>query len=243
MVWALACLVLHRPQALEQSLRSHFAFLPRCCDIHGRQQRTYLRYTASMNDKGRCGKDYHIAENPRNPRYVVKQAINSWLARLAHFSLAGCSLGRAPWALLLETSRLHTMNALCAADTGIIPSTTVVPNPDAKHCEEMVAAGVHAFKQTSHALLASLCQQNKDAVHSLSNTAWPGVFDVVWLDYCGTFASIPGRHRRNDISSLLRKDLLAACKNGKDQNCRTLLAVTFSQRGVAPLYPHEVSIF
>ena len=216
-----------------------------------------------MNDKARCGKDYHIEENPRNPRYVVKQAINAWLASLAHFALADRCLHRLPWALLLETSKLHTLNALCEANTGITPSTTVVPNPDETHCKHMAARGVNSFRQTSHALLATLCgdghdrhAQNKDTQKGSQQRCdlkqqcptWPGVFDVVWLDYCGTFASIPGRHRRNDIYCLLRKNLLAAVAaavpsgSTKTTKLRSLLAVTFSQRGVAPLYPHEVRL-
>ena len=185
----------------------------------------------------------------------MKQAINAWLAALAAHILTATPLNRAAWALLLETSRLHTLRALCAAETGVTPGTTIVPNPDGRQCEEMKAEGVNAAQQTSHALLASLCGERSCSSqcsgdhasgepHFRMPASWPGFFDVVWLDFCGTFASLPGRHRRTDISRLIRKRLLSASASASALGTasRSLLAVTFSQRGVAPLYPYEVRV-
>ena len=48
---------------------------------------------------------------------------------------------------------------------------------------------------TSHELLEAL--ETKSAQHAhLTSLGWPGFFSVVWLDYCGSFASSAGRQRQ-----------------------------------------------
>lgn len=58
--------------------------------------------------------------------------------------------------------------------------------------------------------------------------------DFIWLDYCGTFASKPGRRRQADLRRLFRHQMIPS---------PGLLVVTASQRGAVTYYTDEVVIF
>ena len=74
-----------------------------------------------------------------------------------------------------------------------------IPNPDEEECAAMVAAepALLAVPLTSHALLGALAAGcvPSGAVGprgQLVGRGWAGRFPLVWLDYCGTFASAAG---------------------------------------------------
>eukprot|EP00729_Bicosta_minor_P026969 gene26969-34741_t len=93
------------------------------------------------------------------------------------------------------------------------------------------APGAVVFQTTSHDLLAALADPTSAPSQTLAAHGWhTRQFDVVWLDYCGTFDSRPGRKRKKDVELLLAGRLLA--RPG-------LLAVTLSQRGGAQPYRHS----
>jgi hypothetical protein len=191
---------------------------------------------SSASNAGRfAGKSYSVVTHKRNPRYLIKLVVNDWLAGLAKAVLDSTPVEYSPWALLLETSELNTLQALQAV-TCISASTTVVPNPDEKQLELMrsSAPGITALPMTSHTLLRALSDRESPEYLSLirkEGSSWPGQFSVVWLDYCGTFSSTAGRQRQSDIMRLMQNGLLAS---------PSLLAVTMSQRGAPVLYEHEV---
>ena len=156
------------------------------------------------------GKTYSVVKHSRNPRYILKQAVNRWLAQVAQAVLLRNGAGaNKSWALLLETSELHTLRALEAA-TPITAATTVVPNPNEGQLTLMRAAapGITALKMTSHTLLRALCDPGSLQYQQLrerkGQACWPGCFSVVWLDYCGTFASTAGRQRDTITSPPVR---------------------------------------
>jgi hypothetical protein len=166
--------------------------------------------------------------------------------------------------LLLESRQLLTVKAL--QQSGVVApcgAAVVVPNPDAGECAAMaqdpcMRCGAiceevsHAFLQRlfeessppksddHHAVAGSalrhtgceLEQQNESVgvVQRAGSCANPP-FGFVWLDYCGTFSSRAGRHRQNDLHRLFSGHMLAV---------PSVLAVTFSKRGSAPLYEHEL---
>ena len=214
------------------------------------------RVTSKSSRKKTGGADFNIETNPRNPRHRIKLAINNWLADLSKAiiappqpgklhsdgassasAVAGGSAG-APWSLLLETHNLNTLSALVERGTGVRPDTTVIPNPGPDECEAIRAsathAGVNVFELSSHQLIEALAERSPDSAirAGLANAGWPGTFAVVWLDYCGTFASSAGRQRQMDIVRLFQHGML--------QERGAMLAVTLSQRGAAPLYQHDV---
>lgn len=57
---------------------------------------------------------------------------------------------------------------------------------------------------TSHELLEALEDETSEHHQRLTARGWPGFFDVVWLDYCGSLASGAGRKRQVSSSAHLR---------------------------------------
>eukprot|EP01043_Picozoa_sp_COSAG02_P044001 COSAG02_NODE_3882_length_6090_cov_26.657152_4_plen_1174_part_00 len=196
---------------------------------------------ASKSARRRGARPYNRDADDTQP---VKSAVNAWIAAVAAQARwhrrENCSASRdaeAPaWALVLETRHLLTLTALCAADTGVSPATTVVPNPDPEELEAIaaVAPGVITVPLTSHGLFASLRVEDSPQRRQLIRRGWAGTFDVVWLDYCGTFgaAARAGRHRLQDLEVLFDQGLLAPPLS--------VLAVTFTTRGSTELFRGEL---
>ena len=172
------------------------------------------------------------------------------------------------WSMVLETSSLTTVKALAARRVST-PATTVVPNPSQEECAAMIGAepDLHAFPSTSHALIEALAGDGGDGGTSSSvretllEHGWPGHFRFVWLDYCGTLRSRAGRHRQMDILRLFAQDgngdsaavdgtldAVSTLDSGDHHvnggggllRAESLLAVTLSDRGSAPLYEGEL---
>eukprot|EP00439_Symbiodinium_sp_Y106_P080148 s175_g18.t3 len=140
---------------------------------------------------------------------ATKVAINSWLAELVRGSRA--SSADSIWSLLLETRELQTLSALRAAGLHAPNDSTVVPNPSGVESAAIrqAAPGICAVPCTSHELLAAWLTANDDVDPELKafRSRCPG-FDFVWLDYCGTLGSSPGRRRQADLRSLFTGSLL-----------------------------------
>merc|ERR1719322_1944119 len=113
--------------------------------------------------------------------------------------------------------------------TGATADTFVVPNPDADVCAAVTAAGGISLPVTTHALLAELEARTGPLYDTLVARDWPGSFDFIWLDYCGTLDSKAGKRRKGDIARALRSGLLPPS---------AILAVTISERGGAQPYRH-----
>ncbi|CAE7943298.1 Wdr35, partial [Symbiodinium necroappetens] len=164
---------------------------------------------------------------------ATKVAINSWLAELVRGSRA--SSADSIWSLLLETHELQTLSALRAAGVHAANDSTIVPNPSGEESAAIrqAAPGICAVPCTSHELLAAWLTTGKDVAPELKafRSRCPG-FDFVWLDYCGTLGSSPGRRRQADLRSLFTGSLLRP---------RCVLAVTVSERGAARLYRGELA--
>ena len=170
-------------------------------------------------------------------RHPVKQAINDWILSLACRELPPPSsplLER--FALLLETGSSQTIDTLLSKSTelGITGCTIVVPNPSREVCLQISAShpNVLTVPTTSHELIRLLAENldlpKEKSSSSLSSSAstsnedpppsplldellsrgWKGVFDFVWLDYCGTFSSRPGRKRQADLRRLFRQKMI-----------------------------------
>ncbi|CAE7910264.1 Wdr35 [Symbiodinium sp. KB8] len=164
---------------------------------------------------------------------ATKVAINSWLAELVRGSRA--SSADSIWSLLLETHELQTLSALRAAGVHAANDSTIVPNPSGEESAAIrqAAPGICAVPCTSHELLAAWLTTGNDVAPELKafRSRCPG-FDFVWLDYCGTLGSSPGRRRQADLRSLFTGSLLRP---------RCVLAVTVSERGAARLYRGELA--
>ena len=162
-----------------------------------------------------------------SPRFIVKTAVNDWIAAAAGIH---CSKQKSKWCLFLETRACFTLNALLAAVEGTDARRCVVPNPSKKECDAIPALCVTT---TSHILISGLAMPREagDAHRALlESNGWQGQFSVVFLDFCGTFDSKPGRARRKDIARLFHCELL---------HDRSILACTFSQRGTPLAYGAE----
>ncbi len=188
---------------------------------------------ASKSARRRGARPYNRDADDTQP---VKSAVNAWIAAVAAEARAARTAEAATWALVLETRHLLTLTALCAADSGVGPATTVVPNPDPEELEAIaaVAPDVIAVPLTSHGLFASLRVEDSTQRTQLARRGWPGTFDVVWLDYCGTFgaAARAGRQRLQDLETLFDHELLAPLLS--------VLAVTFTTRGATELFRGEL---
>lgn len=166
-----------------------------------------------------------------------KRAVNSWIAACAaelHKCAAAAAAATAAdasssppqqqqpaWALVLESSHMLTLGALHRAGCGVVPSSTVVPNPDAEELRRISQAvpEVLALPLSSHALLAALTTPDLEVAEpsevtvrsTLEARGWGGGFSVVWLDFCGTFGTgaAAARQRAQDIELLFEHHLLA----------------------------------
>ena len=101
--------------------------------------------------KKTTGSSYVIADHP------IKVKINEWLGVLAQQWIGTRD---EPWALLLETERLLTVQTL-SSRCGISARTSIVPHPDRDECAQIAAHGVCALHMTSHHLLRDLCRVRK----------------------------------------------------------------------------------
>ena len=174
------------------------------------------------------GADYRVGESP------LKVAVNDWLASLLVVAKSE-ELDRT-WALVLDTPHLITQKALEAI--GVCPRRVVVPNPNEGDCESMIkqCPGLLAFPMCSHELLSAMFDSVSTLRDSLSLHSWPKQFGFVWLDYCGTFSSKQGRQRQQDLRMLLEKGWVAP----ERVSGPSVIAVTFSQRGIPQLYPFDI---
>ena len=114
-------------------------------------------------------------------------------------------------------------------------SHIVVPNPSLSVCAALKTAypALISFPCTSHAFFREICENRSQSTiaSTLQAAGWAGSFDVVWLDYCGTFSSKAGRRRQADLRRLFRFGLLAS---------PSLVVATASQRGAVTYYEDEV---
>ena len=131
--------------------------------------------------------------------------------------------------MFLETRAKVTLDALLKVD-GVEASRCVVPNLSKSECEAIPAL---CLPTTSHILISGLAasREAQDKHRALlEKQGWCGKFAIVFLDFCGTFDSKPGRARRKDIARLFRCSMLEDC---------SILACTFSQRGTPLCYASE----
>ncbi len=147
------------------------------------------------------------------------------------------------WVLILETGAAQTVDCLLSASSSSsrsnlrLPSAShiVVPNPSVSVCSALQTAhpSILTFPCTSHTFFREICEnRSRSAVAaSLLAAGWSGTFDIVWLDYCGTFSSKAGRRRQADLRRLFRFGLLAS---------PSLVVATASQRGAVTYYEDEV---
>jgi hypothetical protein len=149
------------------------------------RSKTSLRKTTGVGT-------YAASVNP------IKKSINEYLARLAEAAHKQAPKGVVhasdTWVLALETRELLTVSSLCAK--GFRADHIVVPNPNKAEVDAMRALcpELICIELTSHELLQALeTTESKELLH-LTTLGWPGFFGVVWLDYCGSFASGPGRY-------------------------------------------------
>ena len=172
-----------------------------------------------------------------------KVAVNQWLARLVAAAADGHQTPQQKqgprWILALESDALTTFNTFVHSNvsddhsagccTGATAGTFVVPNPDAAVCAAVTLAGGISLPVTTHALFAELEAKTGPLYATLVARGWPGSFDFIWLDYCGTLDSKAGKRRKGDIMRVLRSGLLPPS---------AILAVTISERGGAQPYRH-----
>jgi hypothetical protein len=168
-------------------------------------------------------------------KHCVKQAINDWLVNIALAELDGLT-NNLTFTLLLETGAVQTIETLLtkAKELHIQESTIIVPNPSLDECAKINAAYPNCLTvpTTSHELLRLLTLDTESLLtQELQRRGWIGKFDVVWLDYCGTFNSRAGRKRQADIRTLFRYNMIPS---------PGLLVVTASQRGAVTYYTDEV---
>ena len=151
----------------------------------GGRSKTSLRKTTGVGT-------YAASVNP------IKKSINEYLARLAEAAHKQAQKGVVhacdTWVLALETRELLTVSSLCAK--GFRADHIVVPNPNKAEVDAMraICPELICIELTSHELLQALeSTESRELLH-LTTLGWPGFFGVVWLDYCGSFASGPGRY-------------------------------------------------
>ena len=216
-------------------------------EVERRQQQLAARQVAACEARhGDSGRSQNsMRKTTGNKVYAaslhpMKRAINEYLARLAECGIgevaavappaAGSQARAETWVLALETRDLLTVTAMGAA--GFRPDHIVVPQPSQTEAEAMriLCPDLVVMELTSHELLQALEARTSPEHMRLTALGWPGVFGVVWLDYCGSFASGAGRQRQGDIKALISTPLISQ---------RALVAVTLSQRGMPHLYQHD----
>ena len=216
-------------------------------EVERRQQQLAARQVAACEARhGDSGRSQNsMRKTTGNKVYAaslhpMKRAINEYLARLAECAIgevaavappaAGSQARAETWVLALETRDLLTVTAMGAA--GFRPDHIVVPQPSQTEAEAMriLCPDLVVMELTSHELLQALEARTSPEHMRLTALGWPGVFGVVWLDYCGSFASGAGRQRQGDIKALISTPLISQ---------RALVAVTLSQRGMPHLYQHD----
>jgi len=176
-------------------------------------------------------------------RHPVKQAVNDFIIDIASREFSG---GDGPdadgenaasrFALLLETGAAQSIATMLGklSELRIPESNMVVPNPSLAECSKInrLHPEVLAVPTTSHELLRMLdSNDDSNLKKQLGLRGWRGTFDFIWLDYCGTFSSKPGRRRQEDIVRLFTQNLIGS---------PAVLAVTSSQRGAVTYYEDEV---
>jgi len=188
--------------------------------------------------------------------HPVKQMVNGWVVETAvkelgqHCEQTGEMGQKIRFALLLETGAAQTVDTILkkSKELGITAETIVVPNPDKNECEALseLHPTIITVPVTSHELLRSLSEEDDgdggdDSKKSeekistktfLKNKGFKGNFDLVWLDYCGTFNSKPGRRRQEDLKRLFDFNMLPK---------PALIVVTAAQRGAITLYFDEIA--
>ena len=92
-------------------------------------------------------------------------------------------------------------------------SHIVVPNPSLSVCAALKTAypALISFPCVAASFFGKFENRSQSTIAStLQAAGWAGSFDVVWLDYCGTFSSKAGRRRQADLRQLFRFGLLAS---------------------------------
>jgi hypothetical protein len=84
----------------------------------------------------------------------------------------------------------------------------------------------------SHVFIERLTNQSSPTYLDLKKKGFPGYFDFVYLDYCGTWNSKSGKRRKRDIERLSHYGLVSNC---------CVLALTASQRGSAEIYLGQIA--
>eukprot|EP00940_MAST-03C_sp_MAST-3C-sp2_P001578 g1578.t1 len=141
--------------------------------------------------------------------------------------------------MILESRKCLTVRALTEI-AGIDPKRIVIPNPDPEECAAILKANPElkwVINCDSHELIARLKGDPPDSLRlrqKLDANGFPGHFEFIWLDYCGTFSSKAGRRRQADVHCLVKQKLVST-------RVPTVLAFTVSDRGGAELYRGEIS--